>query len=118
MDTKVIVITEDLKDSERRDVSILNDSVEAERLIETLLQGGVTQGRIRVFTGAEVEMEVTQRPVVTLADGNGGQTTAQDRSLARSADGQEIATEDSESPAEPDATSLFFRDPTSDPSRD
>ncbi len=100
LDTKVIVITEDLNDSERRDVAILNGTVEAERLIETLLRAGVTQERIQVFIGAEVEMEVTRQPVVTLAEGNGSQTTAQDRSFARSGDGQEIATEDSESPTD------------------
>ena len=100
LDTKVIVITEDLNDSERRDVAILNSSAEAERLIQTLLQAGVTQERIQVFTGAEVEMEVTQQPVVTLAEENGSQTTARDRSFDRSDDGQEIAAEDNEGPAE------------------
>ena len=99
LDMKVIVITEGLNDSERRDVAILNGSAEAARLIETLLQAGVTQDRIRVFTGAEVEMEVTQQPVVTLTEGNGSQTTARDRPFARSDDGQESATEDSEGPA-------------------
>ena len=118
LDTKVIVITEDLNDSERRDVAILNGSAEAQRLIETLLLAGVTQERIRVFTGAEVEIKVTQRTAVTLAEGNGSQATARDRSFARSGDGQEIATEESESPAERDATSRFFRDPPSDPSQD
>ena len=107
LDTKVIVITEDLDDSERRDVAILNGSAEAERLIETLLEAGVAQERIRVFTGAEVEMEVSQRPTVTLAEGNGSKTTARDRSIARSGDGQEIATEDSEGPAKRDLSGMW-----------
>ena len=107
LDTKVIVITEDLNDPERRDVAILNGSAEAERLIETLLREGVTQERIQVFTGAKVEMEVTQQPVVTLAEGNGSQTTARDRSFAPSGDGQEIATEDSEGPAERDLSGMW-----------
>ena len=99
LDTKVLVITENLNDSERRDIAILNGFAEAERLIGTLLQAGVTQERIQVFAGTELEMEVTQQPVVALAEGKGSQTTARDRSFARSGDGQEIAIEDSEGPA-------------------
>jgi hypothetical protein len=50
----------------------------AARLVETLLEAGFERERIRIFTGGEMSMQVTHRPVVALVDG--GNTVTQEPS--------------------------------------
>ncbi len=78
MDSKIIVVTEDRDDSAGRNVAVLDSKDEAERLVETLLQAGTGQERIRVFTGAEMDVEITQRPVVMLLEKDGHRHTVGD----------------------------------------
>ncbi len=70
MATRVIVLVSDRDDPKHGEVTILNDARKAERLVETLLEAGFEQERIRIFTGAEMDMRVRQRPVVALVTGD------------------------------------------------
>jgi hypothetical protein len=56
----------DEADEKRAEISVLDNPHKAARLVETLLEAGFQQERIRIFTGAEMEMQVTHRPVVAL----------------------------------------------------
>lgn len=50
---------------------LFEDAADAERFVETLVEGNVDQERIAVLWAKAVEMNVTYRPVVQLAvDGN------------------------------------------------
>jgi len=66
MSDSTIVMIYDAADEKRAEVSIMENPHKAARLVETLLEAGFEQERIRIFTGAEMEMQVTHRPVVAL----------------------------------------------------
>ena len=68
MDEKIIVLVSDKDDSKHGEISVLDDPQKAERLVETLLETGFDQNRIRVFNGRSSDFEVTHRPVVALVD--------------------------------------------------
>jgi hypothetical protein len=69
-DERIIVLVTDKGDSKHGEVSVLEDPEKAERLVETLLEAGFEQERIRVFSGRASEFKISQRPVVALvADG-------------------------------------------------
>jgi len=70
MSEKTIVMILEQADDKRGEISILDDAHKAARLVETLLEAGFEQDRIRVFTGGEMEMQVTHRPVVALVGGD------------------------------------------------
>ena len=65
---KIIVLVSDRGDSKHGEISVLDDPRKAERLVETLLEAGFDEDRIRVFTGQASEFEVNHRPVVALAN--------------------------------------------------
>ncbi len=67
MSDKSVLVVSDNSDSKHGEISVLNTAHETERLVETLLDAGFDQERIRVFTGSEVEFATTYRPVVSLA---------------------------------------------------
>ncbi len=71
MSEKVIVLVCDRGDSKHGEVTVLDDSQKAERLVETLLEAGFEGERIRVFTGRESEFQISHRPVVALVDEEG-----------------------------------------------
>ena len=58
----------DESDGKQGEVSVLGTAHEAECLVETLLESGIDQNRIRIFAGAEAGFETTYRPVVSLFD--------------------------------------------------
>jgi hypothetical protein len=58
----------DLDDAKHGEISVMEGPHKAARLVETLLEAGFDQARIRVFTGDEMEMQVTHRPVVALVN--------------------------------------------------
>ena len=70
MDETIIVLVSDKDDSKHGEISILDDPQKAERLVETLLEAGFDESRIRVFNGRSSEFEVNHRPVVALVDGS------------------------------------------------
>lgn len=66
MSGKVIVLVSDLDDAKHGEISIVENAQKAARLVETLLEAGFEQERIRIFDGTEMSMHVTHRPVVAL----------------------------------------------------
>jgi len=70
MTAKVIVFIAARGDQRFGEVRVFDGTGEAERLLETLLEAGYDQQRIHVFSGAEMEARVSQRPVVALLSGD------------------------------------------------
>ncbi len=68
MSEEFVLVVSDESDGKYGEVSKLDTAHEAERLVETLLESGIDQNRIRVFAGAEAEFETIYRPVVSLFD--------------------------------------------------
>lgn len=66
MSEKTILLVYDEADHKRAEVNVLDDQHMAARLVETLLEQGYKQAHIRIYTGVEMEMQVTHRPVVAL----------------------------------------------------
>ena len=69
MSSKTIVMIYDQDDGKRGEISVMESPQKAARLVETLLGAGFGRERIRVFTGDEMGMQVTHRPVVALVGG-------------------------------------------------
>lgn len=70
MSESVMVIVSDPDDAKHGEINVVDSSHKAARLVETLLEAGFDQTRIRVFTGAEMDMRVRHRPVVALITGD------------------------------------------------
>ena len=68
MTTKFIVLVADRDDPKHGEIVVVDTTAEAERLVETLLDAGFDRERVRVFTGTEMEAQVSQRPKVELAE--------------------------------------------------
>ena len=68
MSNRVIVMVYDQEDAKHGEISVMENPQKAARLVETLLEAGFGQERIRIFTGDEMGMQVTHRPVVSLVD--------------------------------------------------
>lgn len=74
MSNKVIVMVSDLDDASHGEINVLESPEHAARFVETLLESGFEQERVRVFGGDELQMQVHHRPVVNLLTGaRGGQ---------------------------------------------
>jgi len=70
MSNTVIVLVSDLDDTKHGEINIADSPIKAARLVETLLEAGFDRERIRIFTGNELGMQVTHRPVVALLNGD------------------------------------------------
>ena len=70
MSESVMVIVADLDDAKHGEINVVESPQKAARLVETLLEAGFDQGRIRVFSGGEMDMRVRHRPVVALVTGS------------------------------------------------
>ncbi len=68
MSDKFLLVVSDEKDDKHGEISVLDSAHEAERLVETLLEAGFDQERIRVLAGSEAEFLTTYRPVVGFID--------------------------------------------------
>jgi len=66
MAASTLVMILDLDDPKRGEMNVVNTPQEAERLVESLLESGFNQERIRVFTADSMEMKVVSKPVVSL----------------------------------------------------
>jgi hypothetical protein len=75
--TKVILLVSDPEDPKHGELKLFDDPEKVERVVETLLEAGFEQERIRVFTGTESTIAVTHRPVVTLVSEETGQGQAE-----------------------------------------
>lgn len=70
MTDQALVIVSDPDDAKHAEINFAESVPKAARLVETLLEAGFDQTRIRVFVGGEMVMQVRQRPIVTLVDDN------------------------------------------------
>jgi len=68
MTTKFIVLVADRGDPKHGEIVVVDTTAEAERLVETLLDAGFDRERVRVFSGTEMEAQVSQRPKVELVE--------------------------------------------------
>ncbi len=68
MSEEFVLVVSDESDGKQGEISVVDTAQETERLVETLLESGIDQNRIRVFAGAEAEFETVYRPVVNLFD--------------------------------------------------
>ena len=69
MVAKVIVLVADRDDPKHGEIVVVDTTAEAERLVETLLDAGFDRERVRVFSGTEMEAQVSQRSKVELVEG-------------------------------------------------
>jgi hypothetical protein len=67
-----MVIVSDPDDAKHGEINVVETPQKAARLVETLLEAGFDQARIRVFSGSEMDMRVRHRPVVALVTGDEG----------------------------------------------
>ena len=84
MSEEFVLVVSDESDGKHGEISVLDTAHETERLVETLLESGIDQNRIRVFAGAESEFETTYRPVVNLFD-ESNKTAELDRPISNKA---------------------------------
>ncbi len=70
MVTQVLVLVADRDNPNHTEITVLDETVDAERLFETLLEAGIEQERIRIFSGTELHAQVTHKPVVALDVGD------------------------------------------------
>ena len=68
MTARFIVLVADRGDPKHGEIVVVDTTAEAERLVETLLDAGFDRERVRVFTGTEMEAQVSQRPKVELVE--------------------------------------------------
>ena len=68
MSEEFVLVVSDESDGKHGEISVLDTAHETERLVETLLESGIDQNRIRVIAGAEAKFETIYRPVVSLFD--------------------------------------------------
>jgi len=61
-----MVIVSDLDNGKQAEINVVESVPKAARLVETLLEAGFDQARIRVFVGGEMGMQVRLRPIVAL----------------------------------------------------
>lgn len=85
MSEQVMVIVADPDDAKHGEINVVDDLPNAARLVETMLEAGFDQSRIRVFSGAEMDMRVRRHPVVALV--------ASDEETDKESSAEEPATE-------------------------
>ena len=66
MSSKVIVVVADLDNSAHGEINVLESPEEAAQLVETLIESGYDQTRVRAFKADEFQISVYHRPVVAL----------------------------------------------------
>lgn len=66
MSSSVIVVVADLDNSAHGEINVVGSSEEAAQLVETLIESGYDQARVRVFAAEEFQIQVYHRPVVAL----------------------------------------------------
>ena len=100
MSDRFVLVVSDENDRKHGEISVLDTAQETERLVETLLEVGFDQERIRVLTGSEAEFVTTYRPVVSLAD-EANRTTEPARSAS-----EHVEPESTETEAETEAAAV------------
>jgi hypothetical protein len=87
-----MVIVSDPDDAKHGEINVVESPQKAARLVETLLEAGFDQARIRVFTGAEMDMHVRHRPVVALVTGDEAEGEAEAPAPAQTQAPEPVAT--------------------------
>jgi len=78
-----MVIVSDLDNDTHAEINVVEGVPKAARLVETLLEAGFDQSRIRVFVGGEMGMHVRQRPTVTIVGSDRSSKPALDDDVAK-----------------------------------
>jgi hypothetical protein len=94
MPSKTLVMIYDQDDNKHGEISVMENPQKAARLVETLLEAGFARERIRVFTGDEMGLQVTHRPVVALVEGGApptGETTEEAPASESETEQEEVA---------------------------
>jgi hypothetical protein len=78
MPANIIVMVSDQEDTRRGEVTVLDNPRKAEVLVQTLLEAGFDQERIRLFSGSRAHIQVSSRPVVALVDERSPSTATED----------------------------------------
>ncbi len=91
MSDKFVLVVSDEKDDKHGEISVLDSAHETERLVETLLEAGFDQERIRVLEGSEAEFLTTYRTVVGLTD-EANPTTELEPDEAGSGNGRSVSS--------------------------
>ncbi len=86
MAAKIILLISDSNDSKFGEIIVLDEIRKAESVIEALLEAGFAQERVRVFTAAEINIQVTHRPLVVLASDLADSAVESDHRLDDQAD--------------------------------
>jgi len=77
MSSKVIVVITDLDNAAHGEINVLESPEEAAQLVETLIESGYDQARIRAFAADEFHINVHHRPVVALTTAADAETIEQ-----------------------------------------
>jgi hypothetical protein len=93
MSNTVVVVVSDLDNAAHGEINVMESPQKAARLVETLLESGFEQERIRVFSAEEFQMQVHHRPVVSLmtAEGEADDIPPDSGSTSEEADQEEEA---------------------------
>ena len=81
MSSTTLVVVYEQNDEKRGEITIVENAQKAARLVETLLEAGFERERIRIFTGGEMSIQVTHRPVVALVDGGSPATVSSSETI-------------------------------------
>ncbi len=74
MSSTVIVVVTDLDNAAHGEINVMASAEEAAQLVETLIESGYDQARIRAFAADEFQINVYHRPVVALTTAADGET--------------------------------------------
>lgn len=66
MSSTVIVVVTDLDNTKHGEINVVESPEEAVQLVETLIESGYDQTRLRAFSADEFQIRVYHRPVVAL----------------------------------------------------
>lgn len=66
MESQLLIMIVDPDDPKRVEITSVDSTAQAARMVETMLEAGFDQSRIKIFEGTELEMQVAHRPVVSL----------------------------------------------------
>ncbi len=114
MSSRVIVMVSDLDDATRGEIHVLSSQEEATQQVETLLESGYDQERIRIFVGDEMLMEVRHRPVVSFATADTPRTSKEETPAAASGEAP-TAPEEEPATVSARARSLHFEEVSAEP---
>lgn len=66
--TSMVVMLLDPDDAKRGEITVVDDAKAAARMVESFLEAGYKQERIRVFSATPLQMQIVHKPVVSFTD--------------------------------------------------